>query len=239
MGAISYSGCADHDDMLGAPIQFWQLGGQLYHRNPDSGRVFRIVINRAGLASSLENVDDEEHGEVVREPGMAIDEDRLAAIGRDVAGASRFEEVPPGVLSGVNADPVPLTERQLDPVIADDVLEIADEIDVHCAEIPLARPVPANIEPVIPLADELVLAVLVARPNVTAAQLSTWLERRGCKASTTNVGSALAKLKVQGKAASSRHGGRTSTLQWKATDRGVAEVEGKIRPALLALADAT
>lgn len=238
MDANSYNGVASADDVLGAPIQFWQLGSELYHRNADTGRVFRIIINQGALAASLDNQEDEARGEVVRDPGVLVDETRLAAIGRDVAGATRYEEVPLGVLAAASADPIPLTERQLDPATSELVLEIADEIDAHCVDVPLPRLVPADVEPVLPLADEIVLAVLVARPSVTATQLTAWLKRRGCKASMTNVGSALAKLKVEGKAASSRHGGRSSALQWKATDRGVAEVEGRIRPALLALAAA-
>lgn len=238
METKSYSGVADADDVLGAPIQFWRLGDELYHRNVDTGRVFRIIINAAGMAASLSNEHDEERGEVVRDPGVAIDEVRLAAIGADVAGASRFEEVPPGRLSDPEANPIPLIERQLDPAVADEILEIADEIDLHCTEFPLPVPVPATVEPVLPLEDEFVLAVVVARPGLTAKVVAETLVRRGCQANTTDVGTCLAKLKRDGKVASSRHGARSSGLNWTATDRGGDEYRKKIRPALLALAAA-
>ena len=238
MEANTYSGGTDPDDVLGAPIQFWKLGSELYHRNADTGRVFRIVINTTAMQASLANEADEERGEVVREPGVAIDEDRLAEIGRDVAGAARYEEVPPGVIGAPGLDPIPLTERQLDPAVADEILDIADEIDLHCFEVPLARLVPGPVAPVIPVETELVLVVLVARPGVTASRLADEIGRRGGQTDLESVGVALAKLKRDGKAASTRHGARAAGLTWKATDRGVAEAASKIRPALLALAAA-
>ena len=99
---------------------FFDRGDALFYRDAETARVFRIDINYRQLARSLASEAD--------------DVDGAAA---DVAGVAKYREVSRGAIEGV----APLTESAIDPLISDDLHELADEIEAHIEAHPLPRPV--------------------------------------------------------------------------------------------------
>jgi hypothetical protein len=95
---------------------FYEVGGVVYHRNEETGRVFRLMVNIDRLARSLASDADDEQGAAA-----------------DVEGVARFQEVGPSILEGAR----PLREDQLDALVADDLFLLADEIDEHVEGNPL------------------------------------------------------------------------------------------------------
>ena len=99
-----------------AAIAFFEVGGVVYHRNEETGRVFRLTVNIDRLARSLASDADDEQGAAA-----------------DVEGVARFQEVGPSIIEGAR----PIRENALDSLVADEVFALADEIDAHVQEHPL------------------------------------------------------------------------------------------------------
>lgn len=97
-------------------IAFYEVGGYYYHRNEETGRVFRLMVSIDKLARSL-----------------ASDADDMEGVAADVDGVARYQEVGPSIIDGAR----PIREDGLDPLVADDLFLLADEIDAHVEENPL------------------------------------------------------------------------------------------------------
>jgi len=95
---------------------FYEVGGFVYHRNEETGRVFRLMVNVDRLARSLASDADDEQGAAA-----------------DVEGVARYQEVGPSIIEGAR----PIREDQLDTLFADELFLLADEIDTHVDENPL------------------------------------------------------------------------------------------------------
>ena len=95
---------------------FYEVGGVVYHRNEETGRVFRLTVNIDRLARSLASDADDEQGAAA-----------------DVEGVARYQEVGPSIIEGARA----IREDQLDSLVADELFLLADDIDTHVDENPL------------------------------------------------------------------------------------------------------
>lgn len=97
-------------------ITFYMVGEGYYYRDAETGRVFGLDVNYRKLAVSLAS------------EANSFDE---AAV--DVTGVSRWREVSPNTIIGAWA----VRENELDPLIADELHELADEIEAHAEACPL------------------------------------------------------------------------------------------------------
>ena len=97
-------------------IAFYMVGEGYFFRDAETGRVFGLDVNFRKLAGSL-----------------ASDADTFDDAAVDVAGVARWREVAPGVIVGAWA----IRENEIDPLIADEIHQLADEIEAHVEACPL------------------------------------------------------------------------------------------------------
>lgn len=99
-------------------IAFYMVGEGYFYRDAETGRVFGLDVNFRKLAGSL-----------------ASDANSFEDAAVDVAGVARWREVSPNLIIGAWA----IRENEIDPLIADDLHELADEIEAHVEACPLPR----------------------------------------------------------------------------------------------------
>lgn len=97
-------------------VVFYERGDALYYSDTETGRVFRINVDYRRLADSLNSEADE---------------------AKDSDGVTKWSEVTRAALVGAS----PLREDALPPGIADDLHELADEIEAYAE----AHPLPALV----------------------------------------------------------------------------------------------
>lgn len=93
-------------------VAFFERGDALYYSDAETGRVFRIAVDYRRLADSLNSEADE---------------------AKDSDGVTKWSEVTRAALVGAR----PLREDALPPGIADDLHELADEIEAYAEAYPL------------------------------------------------------------------------------------------------------
>lgn len=114
--ANTSSGFPTEADPALETIVFFERGDVMYYRDAETGRVFRIDFNYRRIADSLTSSADD-----------ADEANRT----------SRWSEVTAAALEGTS----PLRENELPPGVADDLHELADELEAHVE----AHPLPALV----------------------------------------------------------------------------------------------
>jgi len=97
-------------------VVFFERGDRMYYRDAETSRVFRIDIDYRRLADSLNSEGDDAD---------------------EAAGVTKWAEVTKAALVGARG----IREDDLPPGIADDLHELADEIEAHVEAHPLPQPV--------------------------------------------------------------------------------------------------
>lgn len=111
-GTNTSSGIPTVDDPDLETVVFFERGDVMYYRDAGTARVFRIDFNYRRIADSLNSAGDD---------------------ATEASGTSRWVEVTQVALEGTT----PLRENALPPGVADDLHELADEIEAHVEAHPL------------------------------------------------------------------------------------------------------